>query len=113
MVKRGQVWWANLRPPLGSEPGFRRPVLVIQGDAYNASELRTTIVAALSSKIERASRPNHLRLSKRDTGLPKDSVLLPTQLLTIDKSVLEECVAVLPSHAQRDVAAALRQVLDL
>ena len=113
MVKRGEVWWADLRPPLASEPGFRRPVVILQGNAYNASALSTTVVAVLTSRLERARRPHHPKLSRRWTKLPKDSVLLPTQILTIDKRVLAERVTKLPNHVLSQVEAALRSVLEL
>lgn len=90
MIAQGEVWWADLAEPLGSEPGYRRPVIVVQGDAFNASRLRTVVCVGLTSNLRWADAPGNVRLSTRATGLPKASVAKVTQLVTLDREVLTE-----------------------
>lgn len=97
MISQGDVWWTNLGEPLGSEPGFRRPVIVVQGDSFNRSALRTVVAVPLTSNLRWATAPGNLRLTARATGLPRDSVANVSQLVTIDKAFLSERVGKLPS----------------
>jgi mRNA interferase MazF len=90
VMRRGDIFWADLGEPIGSEPGFRRPVLVIQSDGYNASKLATTIVLSLTSNVNLRKAPGCVALAKEETGLPKDSVANVTQLRTLDRSRLSE-----------------------
>lgn len=90
VVAQGEVWWADLAEPRGSEPGYRRPVIVVQGDAFNESKLATTVCVALTSNLRLADMPGNVVLSERDTGLPKDSVANVSQVVTIDRLALEE-----------------------
>ena len=96
VVGQGDVWWAELPAPAGSEPGFRRPVIVVQGDALNRSRLATVVCVPLSSNLRWADAPGNSVLTARVTGLPKDSVANASQLVTLDKSVLSERVGKLP-----------------
>lgn len=84
------MWWADLTDPAGSEPGHRRPVVVVQGDAFNASTLRTVICVALTSNARWADAPGNVLLTARATGLTKVSVANVTQLVTLDREVLIE-----------------------
>jgi len=86
------VWWAELPDPIASEPGFRRPVLVVQGDALNRSRLSTVVCVALTSQLRWADAPGNALLAARATGLPKDSVANVCQIVTLDKSSLVERV---------------------
>lgn len=88
MIAQGEVWWADLATPRASEPGYRRPVVVIQGEAFNASNLRTVVCVALTSNLTWADAPGNVLLPARATGLPKPSVANVTQLVTLDRSVL-------------------------
>lgn len=92
MIAQGEVWWADLTDPVGSEPGFRRPVIVIQGAAFNQSSLRTVVCIALTSNLRWADAPGNVRLTARATGLPKDSVANVSQILTVDRADLTERV---------------------
>ena len=74
VITQGDVWWADLGEPAGSEPGFRRPVLVVQGDAFNRSRIATVVCVVLTSQLKWADAPGNVLLSARATGLPKDSV---------------------------------------
>lgn len=92
MIAQGEIWWADLADPVGSEPGFRRPVVVIQGAAFNQSSLRTVLTVALTSNLHWADAPGNVRLPAKSTGLPKDSVANVSQILTVDRSDLTERV---------------------
>lgn len=92
VVAQGGVFWADLPDPVGSGPGFRRPVVVVQGDALNASRLATVVVVPLTSNLRWASAPGNVSLEARRTGLPKDSVANVSQIAAIDRSVLTEHV---------------------
>lgn len=110
---RGEVWWADLSEPLGSEPGCRRPVLIVQDDRFNRSNLATTIVLALTSNQKYAAAPGNVFMSKEVTGLLKDSVVNATQITTIDKAWLVERIARLPAHLMSEVEQSLNLVLGL
>jgi mRNA interferase MazF len=95
-VSQGEVWWADLGEPRGSKPGFRRPVLVLQGDALNRSRIATAVCVALTSNVKWASAPGNVLLSESATGLPKESVANVSQIVTLDKSELTVRVGKLP-----------------
>lgn len=87
-VSQGDVWWADLGEPRGSEPGLRRPVVVVQGNAVNRSRLATVVCVPLTSNLAWANAPGNTLLPARATGLPKDSVANATQIVALDRSVL-------------------------
>ena len=109
--QRGEVWWASLQPPRGSEPGYRRPVLIVQSNSFNASAIQTVIVAAITSNLDLASAPGNVRLPRSSAGLKKASTVNVSQLLTLNKSVLDERAGVLSSRLMNAVAEGLRLVL--
>jgi len=92
VVSQGDVVWASLPAPTGSGPGFRRPVVVVQGDAFNASRLATVVVVPLTSNLRWASAPGNVTLSPPRTGLLKESVANVSQIVTVDRAVLTERV---------------------
>ena len=92
MIAQGEVWWTDLADPAGSEPGFRRPVVVVQGDAFNASALGTIVCVALTSNLRWADAPGNVLLPARATGLPKPSVANVSQVVTLDRGALAERV---------------------
>jgi mRNA interferase MazF len=92
VIAQGEVWWADLPAPEGSAPGFRRPVVVVQGDAFNRSALRTALCVPLTSNLRWAEAPGNVLLTARSTGVPRDSVANVSQLVTLDRSVLVERV---------------------
>jgi mRNA interferase MazF len=97
VIAQGEVWWAELAEPSGFEPGFRRPVLVVQGDAFNRSRISTVVCVALTSNLRWAEAPGNVRLTARQTGLPKDSVANVSQLVTLDRAALTERAGALPA----------------
>ena len=110
---RGEIWWANLSEPVGSEPGYRRPVLVVQDDTFNQSLISTVIVVIITSNIQLAEAPGNVLLPKGATGLSKDSVANVSQILTIDKTFLIECIGSLPNNLQEEIDDGLRTILYL
>jgi mRNA interferase MazF len=110
---RGDICWADLGEPRGSKPAKRRPVLVIQADAYNASKLGTTLVAVITSNTALAAMPGNVFLPAVASGLPKDSVLNVTALITVDKADLDPPVSRLPASLMTEIDRGLRRVLNL
>jgi mRNA interferase MazF len=98
VISQGDVWWADLPEPTGSGPGFRRPVVVIQGDAMNRSRLATAICIPLTSNVFLANAPGNVLLRTRSTGLPKDSVANVSQIFTLDRNQLIERVGCLSNR---------------
>ena len=96
VIAQGEVWWADLPSPVGSGPGFRRPVLVVQGDALNRSRLGTTVCVPLTSNTRWAEAPGNVLLRPADTRLPKESVAMVSQVVALDKDLLQDRVARLP-----------------
>ena len=102
VISQGEIWWADLPDPAGSGPGFRRPIVIVQGDALNRSRIRTAVCVPLTSNLAWAKAPGTVLLSARHTGLPKDSVANVSQVLTLDKDLLTERAGKLPP-AQLDL----------
>ena len=92
VISQGEVWWANLDSPTGSGPGFRRPVLVVQGDAFNRSTLATAVVVPLTSNTRWAEAPGNVLLTARSTRLDRTSVANVSQIVAVDRSLLSERV---------------------
>ena len=96
VISQGEVWWADMPPPVGSGPGFRRPVVVVQCDAFNRSRISTVVCVPLTSNEAWADAPGNVLLPARTAGLFRDSVANVSQIVTLDKSLLTERVAKLP-----------------
>jgi Growth inhibitor len=96
VISQGDVWWADLGEPAGSEPGFRRPVVVVQGDSFNRSRISTVVCVPLTSNVRWADAPGNVLLTSQMTGLPKDSVANVSQLVALDRSALTDHVNRLP-----------------
>jgi mRNA interferase MazF len=112
-IRRGEVWWADLPEPRRSEPGYRRPVLVVQADSFNSSRIQTVIVAVITGNTDLADAPGNVLLRADLTGLPRDSVVNVSQLLTLDRGFLTEHAGTLPPRLQNSVDEGLRTVLQL
>ncbi|HXC07473.1 MAG TPA: type II toxin-antitoxin system PemK/MazF family toxin [Steroidobacteraceae bacterium] len=112
-MRRGEVWWATLDEPAGSGPGFRRPVLVVQSNDFNESAIRTTICAVVTSNLRLADAPGNIRLPRGAGGLPRESVINVSQLLTLDKRLLTARVGRVPPETLRNVEAGIKLVLAL
>jgi mRNA interferase MazF len=112
-MRRGEIWWASLGEPQDSAPGFRRPLLIVQCNEFNDSAIRTAICAAITSNMRLADAPGNVRITRPVSGLPHESVVNVSQLITLDKKMLTENVARLPEQSLRDVEAGIKLVLAL
>ena len=111
MIAQGDVCWADLAEPVGSGPGFRRPVLIVQGDALNRSRLATVVSVPLTANLKWAEAPGNVFLPALSTGLPKDSVANVSQIVTLDRSLLTERVGRVSKKQLELVFAGLDLVL--
>ena len=105
VISRGDVWWADLPSPTGSGPGFRRPVVVVQGDALNRSRISTVVCVPLTTNLNWRHAPGNVFLPAKTSGLPKDSVANVSQIIALDKSDLTEVVGKL-SRAKTELLLA-------
>ena len=112
-MKRGELWWASLPTPRASEPGYRRPVLIVQANDFNRSKINTILALPITSNLALASAPGNVRVSARASGLRKPSVINVSQVITLDKSFLSKRVKSLGADTMAQVDDGLRLVLDI
>jgi mRNA interferase MazF len=112
-VERGEIWWASLARPRGSEPGNRRPVLVVQSDDFNRSGIVTVVVAAITSNLALALAPGNVPCRPKASGLPRPSVVNVSQLVSVSRDTLRQRVSRLPEPLMQQVDEGLRLVLSL
>ena len=112
-MNRGEIWWARLPEPFGSEPGFDRPVVVIQSDRFNRSQISTVIVAAITRNLRLRTAPGNVHLPGRNSGLDHDSVVNVSQLVTLDRRRLSHLIGHVPPGKLGELADGLRLVLAL
>ncbi len=113
VVRRGEVWWADLDEPTGSSPGFRRPLVVVQSDAFNASRIHTVVAVVVTSNLRLLDAPGNVLLPSSESGLPRDSVANVSQIVTVDRDVLAEPAGSLSSATMTAIGRGLRLVLHL
>ena len=112
-MRRGEVWWATLPEPVGSMPGYRRPLVIIQADSFNRSRINTVIAVVLTSNLNLADAPGNVLLHAQSTGLPKDSVANVSQLITVDRQLLTEQIGRLSARQMQRLEDGLRLVMSL
>jgi mRNA interferase MazF len=112
-MRRGELWWASLPDPVGSGPGFRRPLLVLQSNEFTQSAIRTIICAVVGSNVRLAEAPGNVRVRARSSGLGRESVVNVSQLITVDKQLLTERIGRLAPELLREVDSGVRLVLAL
>jgi len=112
-MERGTVWWAQLPEPIASEPGFRRPVIIIQSNAFNRSRIRTVVAVVLTSNLRLSEAPGNVLIPATDSGLPKDSVANVSQIITLDRTFFTEKSGRIPTRIMRAVDDGIRLVLSL
>jgi mRNA interferase MazF len=113
VIKRGELWWANLPEPTGSEPGFKRPVLIVQADSFNKSEISTVIAVIITSNLRLSEAPGNVLLPEKQTKLKKSSVANVSQLVTLDKSFLSKKIGKLNSNLFQQVEIGIKLILQL
>jgi len=111
VISQGDVCWATLEDPIGSGPGFRRPVVIVQGDSFNASRISTTVVVPLTSNQRLSASPGNVALPAARTGLPTDSVANVSQIVAIDRELLSERVGRLPDPLLNRILVGIDLVL--
>ena len=112
-MERGDIWWSQLPDPVASEPGFRRPVVIVQSNAFNRSRIRTVLAVVVTSNLRLAEAPGNVLLPSSESGLPKDSVANVSQVITVDRERLTEKCGRVPSRLIRSIDEGLRLVLSL
>lgn len=112
-IGRGEVWWTDLPDPAGSAPGYRRPVFILQSDSFNRSRISTVVVAVITKNTALGEAPGNVSLTRGQSGLPVDSVVNVSQIITIDKGMLMEFVARVSAKKLRQVEDGIRLVLEL
>ena len=112
-MRRGEVWWADLGEPRGSGPGFHRPIVIVSANCYNSSSIDTVVCAIVTSNLRLANAPGNIRLPMRGTGLRQPAVVVVSQLVTLDKSVLLEYCGRVPDTAIPALDRGLQSVLGL
>lgn len=112
-INWGEVWWAALDRPAASEPGYNRPLLIVSSDEFNHSRIRTVLAAALTTNLTLAAAPGNVFVSPEETGLPRDSVVNVSQILTVDKEFIVERAGSLGTRTMSAVENGLRSVLEI
>lgn len=112
VINQGDIYWVALDEPLGSEPGYKHPHVVIQNNLFNRSQIRTVIVLVLTSNLRRADAPGNILLEKGEANLPKPSVVNVSQVFTVDKSQLDEYIGTLSSKRVREILNGIRLVIE-
>jgi mRNA interferase MazF len=112
-MHRGSIWWADLPDRVGAAPGYRRPVLLIQADAFTDSRLATIVAVVITSNLRLAAAPGNVLLSVDESGLPKDSVVNVSQIVTLDKQILDEPIGQVSERTLTLIESGIRLVLDL
>ncbi len=113
VISQGDIYWIDLEEPSGSEPGYRHPHVVVQNNLFNQSRIRSVVVCQLTSNLERVRFPGNILLDKQETNLSKDSVANVSQILTVDKSRLDEYVGTLSPKRVREILNGMQLVLEL
>ena len=112
-MRRGEIWWADLPAPSGSGPGYRRPVVIVQSNAFNDSRISSVVVLAITSNLALSAAPGNVRVGKSESGLGRVSVINVSQVLTIDRKYLSRRVKALPTRLMSSVNDGMRLSLGL
>ena len=112
VIQQGDIFWVELEDPIGSEPGYRHPHVVIQNNVFNRSRIRTVVVCALTSNLRRATAPGNVLLEPGEANLPRQSVVNISQIFTVDKSQLGEKIGTLPATRVRDILHGIRLLTE-
>lgn len=112
-MQRGEIWWADLPEPSGAAPGYRRPILIIQADAFTQSRIATIVAVSITSNLRLATAPGNVLLRAAESGLSQDSVINVAQIITLDKQALDEHVGHVTATTLTAVEDGIRLVLDL
>lgn len=112
-MTRGSLWWVDLGLPLGSEPGFKRPVLIVQDNSFNKSQINTIICIPLTTNLSLADAPGNVHLTKKEARLPKESVAIVSQIVSLDRSRFLEKIGKLPTEKLKAIEDGIKLVLSI
>ena len=112
VINQGDVFWIDLGDPLGSEPAYRHPHVVVQNDVFNRSRISTVVVCALTSNLKRASAPGNVLLRPGEANLPKQSVVNVSQIFTVDKAQLDEKIGTLARKRVHEILSGINLLLE-
>jgi mRNA interferase MazF len=112
VINQGDIYWIELDEPEGSEPGYKHPHVIVQNNLFNCSKIKTVLVCPLTTNLKRAIAPGNVRLDKKESGLPKESVVNVSQVFTVDKTQLDEYVGTLSSKRITEILNGIRLILD-
>lgn len=112
-MKRGDIWWASMEEPIGSEPGYRRPVVVVSSNDFNKSKINTVICAVITSNLRLEDAPGNFKIPKSKNGINRDSVLNISQIITLDKEFLTEQVGQLNARQINALNEGLRLIFNV
>ena len=113
VINQGEIYWVELEEPVGSEPGYRHPHVVIQNNLFNQSRINTVVVCALTSNLKRAQTPGNVLLEKDEANIPKQSVVNITQIFTVDKTQLYEFIGTVSKKRIRQILAGIRLLTEI
>lgn len=111
-IKQGDICWIDLGIPKGSAPGYRHPHVIVQNNVFNESRINTVVVCAITSNLKRAKSPGNVFLKKGEGGLKKDSVVNISQIITIDKSDIEEKIGSLPVSKVKQIIEGVKLLIE-
>src|SRR2546423_3360308 len=112
VINQGDIFWVELDEPLGSGPGYRHPHVVVQNNLFNQSRINTVIVCALTSNLKRAQAPGNVLLDSNEAGLPKQSVVVVSQVFTVDKRQLSEHIGTLSQKRMRQILEEIKLLTE-
>ena len=112
VINQGDIYWIELDEPEGSEPGYKHPHVIVQNNLFNSSKIKTVLVCPLTTNLKRASAPGNVSLDKKESGLPKESVVNVSQVFTVDKTQLAEYVGTLSSKRITEILNGIKLLLD-
>ena len=112
VINQGDIFWVELDEPLGSGPGYRHPHVVVQNNLFNKSRINTVIVCALTSNLKRAQAPGNVLLDSNEAGLPKQSVVVVSQVFTVDKRQLSEHIGTLSQKRMRQILEEIKLLTE-
>lgn len=112
VINQGDIYWIELDEPEGSEPGFRHPHVIVQNNLFNRSKIKTVLVCPLTTNLKRASAPGNVLLDKKESSLPRQSVVNVSQVFTVDKTQLDEYVGSLSPKRMTEILNGIKLVLD-
>ncbi len=112
VINQGDIYWIELDEPDGSEPGFKHPHVIVQNNLFNRSKIKTVVVCPLTTNLKRASAPGNVLLGKKESNLPKESVVNVSQVFTVDKTQLDEYVGTLSVKRIAEILKGINLILS-